>query len=184
MENVKMEFLTLQDQQARYKAAKARMFAAARLPTVPPPPPRPPLSGLPRRRLATAVEQVAASHRVSVDDIMGKSERHKIIAARQDAYVAAAMVVPTWSVKRLGEYFGRDHSTLLYAFRKKGFIHGRTAGRRVGPPSDADMLKLRMMREQGKAWYKIGRSLGVSENTVVRWAIGAGIRTDRRAVSE
>lgn len=60
--------------------------------------------------LATSEE-----HRVSPADVMSRSRRVKVVMARHDAIYRAKTFRPTVSLKRLGTWFRRDHTSIGHA---------------------------------------------------------------------
>lgn len=58
---------------------------------------------------------VAAKHGVTYDDIVGRSRRVGIVAARKEAMKMANSLRPEMSMSELGRQFKRDHTTLLSA---------------------------------------------------------------------
>lgn len=74
----------------------------------------------PKAKAAHLVQQVAAKHSVTVDDIMGKSRRRYIVRARQEAMAVIYTEFPMWSLPIIGKYFGRDHTTVLHSVKVMG----------------------------------------------------------------
>lgn len=64
------------------------------------------------------VVETARSHDVLVAAIMGKSTKQKIVRARHEAICRIKEKQPTISSPKLGEYFGRAGSTMLFAMAK------------------------------------------------------------------
>lgn len=65
------------------------------------------------------IAYVARKHGLQYRDIIGKTRRRHIVAARQEAICMAAQAKPL-SLPELGRRFRRDHTTILYALRKHG----------------------------------------------------------------
>lgn len=64
------------------------------------------------------LEQVAANHGVSVDDIRGRDRRRQFSAARQEAAYRMRMETPL-SLPQIAARLGRaDHSSIVYAINK------------------------------------------------------------------
>lgn len=63
------------------------------------------------------VRQVAARHRMSVAEIMGVSRLAPIATARIEAY-ALIQASGRFSYPRIGEFFNRDHTTILHGVKK------------------------------------------------------------------
>ena len=78
-----------------------------------------------RPDIAAAIEAVCKETGVAVSDVLSRSRKVKICAARHEAIRAVAKVVkwepfvgaPTdaYSSARIGKLFGRHYSTVLYA---------------------------------------------------------------------
>lgn len=66
------------------------------------------------------IAEVAREHNITPADIIGRDKRKAYIAARFEAYKRVAEAT-RWSLPRLGRLFGRDHTTVLSAFRRIGF---------------------------------------------------------------
>lgn len=58
---------------------------------------------------------VAAKHGLTYDDIVGRSRRFDIAAARKEAMKMANSLRPEMSMSELGRQFKRDHTTILSA---------------------------------------------------------------------
>lgn len=61
-------------------------------------------------------------------EVLSESRRSKVALARQRAMVILAMAKPAMSVISMAHAWGRDHTTLLHAFKKLGYKHGRSMG--------------------------------------------------------
>ena len=70
----------------------------------------------PREVTLVEIQSIATKHEVTLSEIFGKSRRRKIICARNEAirYVWNKYH-PRWSSVEIGRFFGKDHSTILYA---------------------------------------------------------------------
>lgn len=70
------------------------------------------------------IARVAFWHGLTVADIMGKSRSDIIVAARHDAiaavYLNCRIEGRQYSRPKLGQIFGLDHTTCLFALRKRG----------------------------------------------------------------
>jgi chromosomal replication initiation ATPase DnaA len=84
-------------------------------------PPAPDAPGRPIGALHSVVACIAAKHRVTFEDVMGPT-RGSLAAchARREAMVAVAELRPCWSVSGVAEFFGRDLTTVLSAFKRAG----------------------------------------------------------------
>lgn len=66
------------------------------------------------------ITAVAISHGFTHADIVGRSRKHNVVAARQEAVVAVNKKYPMKSLPELGRLFDRDHTTILHFLRKAG----------------------------------------------------------------
>lgn len=64
----------------------------------------------------------ACRHDVSQKDIIGRSHRRHIVAARTDA-ICLLYQHTQWSLPQVGRFIDRDHTTVLYALQKSGVTH-------------------------------------------------------------
>ncbi|MGD9868943.1 MAG: helix-turn-helix domain-containing protein [Hyphomicrobiales bacterium] len=64
--------------------------------------------------------RVIAWHGIAEDTVFSPCRERPVVAARWDAVVAVATTFPRLSLPKLGQIFGRDESTILYALRKRG----------------------------------------------------------------
>lgn len=64
--------------------------------------------------------RVIAWHGIAEDVVFSPCREHPVVTARWDALVAVATTFPRLSLPKLGEIFGRDETTVLYALRKRG----------------------------------------------------------------
>ena len=113
-----------------YKQVRARLNAGPpppwRQPVLPPPPPPEPQAPEPEpvlayqytmsaaRRLAVAA---LAPHGMTWTDAMGPSRKLPHTRARADVY--AALRKHGWSLKKIGIFCGRDHTTIMNALHPK-----------------------------------------------------------------
>lgn len=73
----------------------------------------------PRSSAIQIMHDVAAAHGFTYADIIGKSRKVKLVAARVDAIKRVKASDPKKSLPELGRLFGgRDHTTILHALRK------------------------------------------------------------------
>jgi hypothetical protein len=94
--------------------------------------------------IATAI---ARTHGCTLDEIRGERRMAQIVLARQEAMVAVAQARPDWSVYRIARWFGRHHATVLHAFKKLGYDHGRPKAPILTP-------EVRREREEQAAEYR------------------------------
>lgn len=106
--------------EARQKQAQARAGALGRAvgrfaPT---------LTSEPHRPAHEVIKRVAAQHRMSVKELLSPSRTHRVIAARFDAivevYETCRRSESRLSLSEIGRLFGRDHTSILSALRKRG----------------------------------------------------------------
>lgn len=62
--------------------------------------------------------EVARKHGLSPVELVGNRRQKNIIAARFEAIVRIADEKPDWSLVQIGNFFNRDHTTVLHAIRK------------------------------------------------------------------
>ncbi|MBQ0084256.1 MAG: chromosomal replication initiator protein DnaA, partial [Clostridiales bacterium] len=68
-------------------------------------------------KIETIIEEVARTYRVTDADILSNKKTSSIVLARQVAmYIAHEITNLTY--EKIGESFGKDHSTVLYSVRK------------------------------------------------------------------
>lgn len=66
----------------------------------------------PVSKASSIVEEVCREHDIAEQDLLGKRRQPHLVAARFDVY--ARLVAETnWSLMRIGEFLGRDHSTIV-----------------------------------------------------------------------
>jgi chromosomal replication initiation ATPase DnaA len=87
---------------------------------------------LPKKIAAEIVGEVSEQRKISVEDILGRKKRAKVVWARYDAIRRVARAIPYWSASALSKYFHRDHSTILYVLNggKRSSTNKRLARRR------------------------------------------------------
>lgn len=71
----------------------------------------------PRQVMLAEIAQIAAEYGLTLAQIMGRSRRRKVVAARHHAIRHVhSKKHPHWSYPELGRFFGeRDHTTIMYA---------------------------------------------------------------------
>lgn len=67
----------------------------------------------PNMQAHAIVQEVADEHRVPIDDIYGRSQIAHIVSARHCA-IRRVRDETGLSTTRIGELFGRDHSTIIH----------------------------------------------------------------------
>ncbi len=67
------------------------------------------------------IDRVAAWHQLGRADILSKSRRRRLVAARFDAVAAVHAAYPRLSLGALGRIFQRDRTTILNALQSRGF---------------------------------------------------------------
>lgn len=75
--------------------------------------------------LRNLVARTAFEHGSSWVDVLGTYRGPAVIRARHAVWVAVAIARPRWSVSRIAKFFSRDHTTILNAFKRLGYVHGR-----------------------------------------------------------
>lgn len=63
------------------------------------------------------VNDAAAEHKVSFQDIMGDSRKRHIVQARHDAIRRVKAAFPHLSLPSMGKVFGLDHTTVMYVLK-------------------------------------------------------------------
>lgn len=69
---------------------------------------------------------VSERHGVAPRDIVGGTRVHKIVKARHEAIYLVKAAKPYLSAPKLGQWFRRDHKTILYALAKYQAVNGAT----------------------------------------------------------
>ena len=96
-------------------AELSRQWQAARQPA-----PIPPEKRIPRTEMQKIIDEIARQHGVTYADIVGPSRRIKIVEARYDAIAAVKLARPEITLNQIGNIFKRDHTSALWALRKRG----------------------------------------------------------------
>jgi len=133
----------LSEQIERLKAARARMGHTVASPVVrlrrpapkpeekPRPNPAPPETRIPAdppeidwsqqpyNLARQIVARVAYEHGVSVTDILSPTRVEAVVRARHTAIRRVHEALPAWSCTKLGKFFGRDHTTILFALGRR-----------------------------------------------------------------
>lgn len=63
------------------------------------------------------VQEVAARHKITLDEIYSSSREHRIAHPRQEA-MAAIYATGRYSTTQVGRHFGKDHTTVVHALRR------------------------------------------------------------------
>ena len=84
------------------------------MPTIPD---RPRLNFLPDW-VRSIIIQSARKHHVLVYDIMSPTRMAEVVRARNEAIYRIKAARPSLSAPRIGIWFGRDHTTILYAISR------------------------------------------------------------------
>lgn len=62
--------------------------------------------------------QIASSHGLTVDEMIGRSKMHELVRARREFAIQAKQF--GFTMKEIGRYLGgRDHTTILHLIRTK-----------------------------------------------------------------
>ena len=70
------------------------------------------------------VREVCHRHDVPIHDIFGKAKTRLVAAARREAIYRVKFEKPSVSSGQLGHWFGRDHSTILFALARYQELYG------------------------------------------------------------
>lgn len=73
----------------------------------------------PRERIERRLTAIARAHGLTVPQMKSKSRFREFVAARREAYVYLHGE-EGWSTTQIGRYFGRDHSTVVWALDHSG----------------------------------------------------------------
>lgn len=65
-------------------------------------------------RIKAIIAEIAASHRMSADDIVGSSRMHYVVAARHEAIRMVASEFPSMVPSQIAKAFVKDHATVRY----------------------------------------------------------------------
>lgn len=96
-------------------AELSRKWQAARQPA-----PIPPEKRIPRTEMQKIIDEIASQHGVTYADIVGPSRQRKIKEARFDAIAAVKLARPALTLNQIGNIFKRDHTSAMWALRKRG----------------------------------------------------------------
>ena len=66
------------------------------------------------------IDNIAAWHGMTAEDIFGKDSRAPVVACRFDAIVAVKQAHPTISMSALGRIFHHDRTTVRSALKRRG----------------------------------------------------------------
>ncbi len=66
------------------------------------------------------IQQVAAAHGFTTEDVVGGGLKKKLVQARFDAIKAVADGRPDLSLPQIGHIFNRDHTSIIHALKKRG----------------------------------------------------------------
>lgn len=75
----------------------------------------------PRERIERRLTAIARAHGLTVPQMKSKSRFREFVAARREAY-RYLHEEEGWSTPQIGRYFGRDHSTVLWAIDHSGRV--------------------------------------------------------------
>ncbi len=141
-----MEFHTREELERHYKAVRRKFFPPTRpIAYIPREPERPltPIeeSGAVENRLAELGDWptllaryqanrkrlswrriallTAARHNITYAELMGPSQEHKYVRARHEAIILVCTAFPLATLSAIGRMFGRDHSSIANALKKK-----------------------------------------------------------------
>lgn len=69
----------------------------------------------PREILRRDITKIAVKHGTTISEVMRGARHIPVVRARMEAIRHVNAIKPSWSSVRIAEYFGKDHSTVLYA---------------------------------------------------------------------
>lgn len=76
-----------------------------------------------RRTMKDIVQEVSQRHGVSVEEIMGSSTEQRVVRPRMEAYgIIRAELQHSFTM--IGNFFGRDHTTILHGVRRYQAMKG------------------------------------------------------------
>lgn len=105
--------------------------------------------------LRDVIADIAAQHGTTFSAVMGPTRGTEAACrARVEAMIAIAELRRGWSINRIAGFFGRDHTTVLAAFKRAGYDHGR----RRPPARDPAFLAAR--RERRRIWRETAAAAG------------------------
>jgi chromosomal replication initiation ATPase DnaA len=73
------------------------------------------------------VREVSTRHGVPIHQIFSKNKALPVAAARREAIYRVKFEKPSVSAGRLGQWFGRDHSTIIFALARFQELTGAPA---------------------------------------------------------
>lgn len=184
---------------AHYRAVKQRIFAARTPVALPPPaksaappePPKPPsvMFGPPApaggpnspARADWIIAFIANAHDVSIDEIMGDRRTRVVTTARQAVMVALVLSMPRWSIARIADRMGRDHTTVLHALNRARTPHHRQVQRpRANWLPQETLVAMCTRREAGETIKTISEALGLRPSAVGKRLLRMGIMAPPR----
>jgi hypothetical protein len=143
-------------------------------------------SDSPQMRARSLVAVVAGKYGVRPQDIRGPRRSSKLIQARFEAYLSVVDQCPEWSYTDIGQFFNKDHTTIVSAVKKHG-AHKQPAPSPTGEDhngskiSDAAARELARRARAGESASALGREFAVSEAAVRNMKNGR--RLDRDGVA-
>jgi hypothetical protein len=84
---------------------------------------------------------VANHYNLTVKDILSERRSRELVAARRSAYLAYRHL--NWTVTRIAETFGRDHSTIVVAIQNANDDDRVLADKLVAMATTPDLFELR-----------------------------------------
>lgn len=149
------DFSSTEEMLQSYAEIRKRLYTA---PVKPKPPPLLPEELLPvpdekslpvgKAELRAKIREIAAAHGVSYDSIIAHNTFAAVVAARREAMVAVAKMRPSWSLSEVARFFHRHHATVIEAFYRAGYIHGRPQLR-----NPVRVEQRRLSGERMQRWY-------------------------------
>lgn len=98
------------------------------------------------------VRSVAEQSGLTEDDIFGKARTQPLSRVRRQAIWLVAKELPNWSKPCLGQFFGLDHTSILYAIRAENDQRGENLRGAGGVPPQRRAAKLKAaVKSKGRA---------------------------------
>lgn len=86
-----------------------------------PPKPAPAEKQAPKRPMHRIIDLVARMHGVTYFDVMSEDRTVRVVLARYAAICAVKTLRRTLTLGQVGKLFRRDHTSILSAYRQRGF---------------------------------------------------------------
>jgi chromosomal replication initiation ATPase DnaA len=113
------------------------------------------------------IEEVAAAHGLTSEQIMGTRRHGALARARQEAYYRCVMET-NYSYPKIARVFDRDHTTIMYGANK--YAKDNDLPDPTKPKRAIDKNAVLLLMQKGLTGKDIAAALGVSANSVWRVA--------------